>query len=76
MRHRSLVLFLLTCVTATALAQAPAGQTPVNLDRVGPAVGTAAPAFSLPDARGVTRSLQSLLGPKGALIVFNRSADW
>ena len=71
MRHRSLVLFLLTCVTATALAQAP-----VNLDRVGPAVGTAAPAFSLPDARGTTRTLQSLLGPKGALIVFNRSADW
>lgn len=66
-----------TAVLVLALAVAPAlAQAPPNLDRMGPAVGSPAPAFALPDVRGVTRTLQSLLGPKGALVVFSRSADW
>ncbi len=42
----------------------------------GPAVGEAVPDFRLPDQQGVVRTRQSLLGPKGALLVFYRSADW
>ena len=42
----------------------------------GPAVGTALPPFELRDQNGTARSLKSLLGPKGALILFFRSADW
>ena len=42
----------------------------------GPAPGEKLPAFSLPDQDGKVRSLQSLLGPKGALVLFYRSADW
>jgi len=42
----------------------------------GPAVGTPMPAFELHDQNGTARSLKSLLGPKGALILFFRSADW
>ncbi|HME05520.1 MAG TPA: hypothetical protein VKG25_00665 [Bryobacteraceae bacterium] len=42
----------------------------------GPAEGSKLPAFSLPDQDGKMRSLESVLGPKGALIVFYRSADW
>ncbi|HEY6905047.1 MAG TPA: hypothetical protein VI216_12125 [Candidatus Acidoferrales bacterium] len=34
------------------------------------------PDFSLPDQQGVPRSLASLAGPKGLLLVFYRSADW
>jgi len=34
------------------------------------------PDFSLPDQHGVTRTLQSTFGPKGAVLVFFRSADW
>jgi hypothetical protein len=30
----------------------------------------------LPDQHGITRSLRSLMGPKGAILVFFRSADW
>ena len=55
--------------------QSPAVAT-VNVERVGPQVGTSLPDFTLRDQRGEPRSLKSLVGPKGALIVFFRSADW
>jgi hypothetical protein len=42
----------------------------------GPAVGTPMPAFELRDQNGAARTMKSLLGPKGALILFFRSADW
>ncbi len=32
--------------------------------------------FSLRNQHGEVRSLKSVLGPNGALIVFFRSADW
>src|SRR5271165_1200088 len=41
----------------------------------GPPAGAKLPAFSLSDQDGKARSLQSLLGPKGALIVLYRSPD-
>ena len=44
--------------------------------QLGPAVGTAMPDFRAPDQNGKQRSLKDLLGPKGALILFFRSADW
>jgi len=43
---------------------------------VGPQVHETVPDFSLPDAHGTMHTLPSLLGPKGATIVFIRSADW
>ena len=42
----------------------------------GPEVGSKVPDFSLPDQAGQTRSLASLAGPKGLVLVFYRSADW
>ncbi len=42
----------------------------------GPAIGTAAPGFNLPDQTGQTHTLQSLTGEGGAIVVFYRSADW
>lgn len=56
--------------------QAQPGASAVDLEALGPKVGTAIPDFSLPDQHGETRSLKSLLGPKGAVLVFFRSADW
>jgi hypothetical protein len=44
--------------------------------RTGPEPGTNIPDFSLPDQNGKTQSLKTIAGPKGALIVFYRSADW
>jgi hypothetical protein len=42
----------------------------------GPPVGAEMPNFELQDQTGKRQSLKNVLGPKGALIVFFRSADW
>ena len=42
----------------------------------GPEPGEHLPDFTLPDERGVLRSLADLTGPNGLLLVFHRSADW
>ncbi len=44
--------------------------------KTGPAVGQLAPAFSAPDQEGRNQTLESIMGPKGAMLVFFRSADW
>ena len=56
-------------------AQQPAAPA-VDVEKIGPQVGATVPDFSLPDQHGTTRSLKSLMGPKGAVLVFFRSADW
>jgi len=42
----------------------------------GPEVGQSVPQFRLQDQNGNEKTLGSILGPKGALLVFYRSADW
>ena len=42
----------------------------------GPDVGQTVPDFRLEDQNGKAQTLRSILGPKGALLVFYRSADW
>ena len=44
--------------------------------KTGPAVGQIVPDFSAQDQTSRTRTLKSILGPKGAMLVFFRSADW
>lgn len=51
-------------------------QQVVDVTRIGPQVGQQAPAFTLNDQHGRQASLESVMGPKGAMIVFFRSADW
>jgi len=48
----------------------------VDVETVGPKIGDTLPEFSLSDQGGHLRSLKSLIGPNGAVIVFFRSADW
>lgn len=47
-----------------------------DVNKLGPQVGEKVPDFSLPDQHGQTRTLSSLMGPRGLVLVFNRSADW
>jgi hypothetical protein len=74
-------MFLLPHRTALALAACiglitiVAAQTP-DPQSLGPKIGERVPEFSLPDQHGAIRSLRSTLGPKGAVLVFFRSADW
>jgi peroxiredoxin len=44
--------------------------------KTGPDVGQAVPSFSASDQDGRAQTLQSIMGPKGAMLVFFRSADW
>ena len=64
---------LATLVLLVSVAVTDAQQPNVSL---GPRVGERLPDFAAPDQRGVTRTLESVLGPHGAMVVFYRSADW
>lgn len=59
---------------ALALIAQPANQ-PAKV-RTGPEAGSHVPKFEAPDQNGRTQTLSSVSGPKGALLVFYRSADW
>ena len=73
-RLGSLVVLAMTCALAlVARAQQPAA---VDTSSIGPQVGARVPAFSGVDQFGRTHTLESSLGPKGAMLVFFRSADW
>jgi len=48
----------------------------VDVSKKGPQVGERVPDFSLTDQNGRTRTLQSLMGERGLMLVFLRSADW
>lgn len=76
--HMSLPLTIAaTLLVAAAQAQLPTPPPPsVDVQTVGPQIGTKIPEFTLPDQRGTPRSLNSLMGPKGLVLVFFRSADW
>ena len=51
-------------------------RTPIDVSKLGPQVGERVPDFSLKDQNGTVWTLQSIMGPKGAMLVFYRSADW
>jgi len=48
----------------------------IEVSQLGPQVGERVPDFSLKDQTGKIRTLQSIMGPKGAMLVFVRSAAW
>jgi hypothetical protein len=48
----------------------------VDVSKLGPQVGQRVPDFSLPDHTGRVRTLESIMGARGAMLVFLRSADW
>jgi hypothetical protein len=62
------------CQTA-ALAQSAPRQK-IDVSKLGPQVGERVPDFNLKDQNGKTWTLQSIMGPRGAMLVFIRSADW
>jgi hypothetical protein len=68
----------LAAVLAVSAAgqSAPQGRQRIDVSKLGPQVGQRVPDFSLPDQTGKIRNLQSIMGPRGAMIVFFRSADW
>jgi len=61
-----------------SLATQLAAQQPVlpDVQKLGPQVGSRVPDFTLFDQKGQSQTLASLMGPKGLMLVFYRSADW
>ena len=60
----------------SAAQQPGATRTPIDVAKLGPQVGQRVPDFSLNDQNGKTWTRQSIMGPRGAMLVFFRSADW
>ena len=61
---------------AVPLALDAQERKPVDVSTLGPQVGERVPDFALPDQHGRNRTLDSIMGEKGAMILFHRSADW
>ena len=76
----SLVASSAAALAAALLIQVPMdGQQPrtkIDVSKLGPQVGEQVPDFSLKDQNGKTWTRQSIMGAKGAMLVFVRSADW
>jgi cytochrome oxidase Cu insertion factor (SCO1/SenC/PrrC family) len=68
---------LLAVAVVSNAGQQPSAPFQVqDVQTIGPQVGARVPSFTLTDQSGRARSLESLMGPKGAILVFFRSADW
>jgi peroxiredoxin len=78
--HRMSRIVAAVCVlvglAAQATAQQPTQAVLPDVQKLGPQVGTRVPDFSLLDQKGQARTLSSLMGSKGLMLVFYRSADW
>ncbi len=71
MRH-----FVFSGIFLLAVALGAVAQDLPDVDQFGPQVGDVVPAFSLPDQSGQAQTVESIMGPQGAMLVFSRSADW
>ena len=78
-RMTSLVACAVACALVSLVAQPTAQQsqpTLLDVQKLGPQIGARVPDFTLLDQKGQSRTLASLMGPKGLMLVFFRSADW
>ena len=71
----ALLASLASFVALRAQTQPTAPALP-DIQKLGPQVGDRVPDFTLNDQQGRSRTLTSLLGPTGLMLVFFRSADW
>ena len=69
------ILSIIAAASASILVAQSPGQK-IDLSKLGPQVGEWIPDFSLTDQNGKPWTLQSIMGPKGVMLVFYRSADW
>ena len=74
---RRIVLPLLLVIAVLMMVQLQAQErTRIDVSKLGPQVGSRVPEFKLSDQNGTSRTLQSIMGRRGAMLVFIRSADW
>jgi peroxiredoxin len=63
-------------VLASLFIQGRQSPTRIDVTRLGPQVGQPVPDFRLQDGQGKVWTRDSIMGPKGAMLVFSRSLDW
>jgi len=73
LRITTFFFFLLSAICGLATAQS---RTAIDVHSLGPQVGERVPGFRLPDQNGRIQTLESIMGPNGAMLLFHRSADW
>lgn len=73
---RSSFLIPVIILLMTFHVEAQGTRARVDVSKLGPQVGQQVLDFSLNDQTGRVRNLQSIMGPRGAMLVFLRSADW
>jgi hypothetical protein len=70
------VIALALSLTTLGFAQQSGSAEQSGSPEIGLATGEKAPAFSLHDQFGRERTLESLKGSRGTVLLFFRSADW
>lgn len=75
MTSKCVVAALMVSGLAVLSAQAPA-PVPIDTSKIGPQVGQSVPPIDGVDQFGKRRSLASVAGTRGTMLVFFRSADW
>jgi hypothetical protein len=73
--RRLFTLSILALLMSLSLG-AQGTRTRIDVSKLGPQVGERVPDFKLFDQTGKEQTLQSIMGRRGAMLVFIRSADW
>ncbi len=80
MSKKLMVIVMATLIVGlTWMVYAPTStptRTRIDVSQLGPQVGERVPDFTLPDQNGQLHTLNSIMGPNGALLLFHRSANW
>ena len=69
-------IMLATLLLGFSTLAAAQSREAIDVASLGPQIGERVPDFNLPDQSGQVRSLDSIMGPNGVMLVFFRSADW
>ncbi len=75
-RGRRATLGIALAVMVSGVGSRGQSRTPIDVASLGPQVGEQVPGCSLPDQNGRVQTLESIMGPNGAMLLFYRSADW
>jgi hypothetical protein len=73
---RQLVLVQAVAVLFVLHVDAQSPRARIDVSALGPQVGERVPDFQLSDQSGRVQTLQTIMGRRGAMLVFIRSADW
>lgn len=73
---RQLVLVQAVAVLFVLHLDAQSPRARIDVSALGPQVGERVPDFQLSDQSGRVQTLQTIMGRRGAMLVFIRSADW